>query len=140
MWRIYALFSPTISAKTQPTLTLRVQQHTLLDEQHADDLLHLLRALCRGLRARTGVIDLRDDRGWNIDFFVDRHATVPRLADLLEQGVVELGLDRQHEHVLDRRHGLADYLFLEVERSPDDGDGVGLEVTAVRRLAGVHGD
>jgi hypothetical protein len=57
---------------------LGVQQDTLLDEEDTDDLLDL------------GAIDF--------DLFEDGHTAVARETDLLEEVVVEVRVDGEHEH------------------------------------------
>jgi hypothetical protein len=93
----------------------------------------------------------------DVDFLVDGHATVARHAYLLEQLVVELGVDGEHEYLVYGRHCLYvrfsgcqmwergeaylhHDLFLQVERGTYDGDCVILEVTTVRGEGGVHRD
>lgn len=57
---------------------LGVQQDTLLDEKDADDFFDL------------GAVDL--------DLFEDGHTAVARETDLLEEIVVEVRVDGEHEH------------------------------------------
>jgi hypothetical protein len=79
-------------------------------------------------------------------------------ANVLEELIIELGVDREHKDLVDGGHGLGmspergkeskreidthllDYLFLQVECSPDYGDSVSLEIATMRRHARMHRD
>lgn len=83
---------PSVIAWTEVIpITFGVQEDALLDEQDADDLL----GLC-GLSVHTEKLDL----------VVDRDATMSCQTDLPQSGIIELGVNRQHEYFVDGGHGL----------------------------------
>lgn len=116
--------------------TFRVEHEALLHQENTSDLLHLL-GLAGSELLRLG---LTGGHQRDVDLLVDRDTRMARIADLAEGVVIQLAVDVEHEHFVNRGHGLFHDLLLQIKGGANNGDSVRLQVTAKLTRSGVHGD